>query len=61
MYYLRTKRTAGGVRTNNALELSPVGSARLAFSCHAGCGAAGAPAATNDFTIIGPVQLNFVC
>ena len=63
MFYLRTNKTAGGVRTNNSLELTPVVSPRRAFSWHAGCGAAVkciVPAATSYFMITGPVQLNSI-
>ena len=63
MHFLRTKQTAGGVRTNKALELTPEVSVRRAFSWHAGCGAAVnevVPAASHRFTITVPVQLNFL-
>jgi len=62
MISLRTNQIAGRVRTNKALELTPVVSARHAHSWHDGCGAAVnevVPAASNNFMIIGPVQLNF--
>ena len=60
MFCLRTKQIAGGAQPNYAFELTPVGRAGFAFSCHDGCGAAVAPAASRNFMITGPVQLNFL-
>ena len=61
-FLLRTNQTAGGVRSNKALELTPVVSARRAHSCHAGCLRSrkmNRASRHRLFMITGPVQLNF--
>ena len=63
LYYLRTDRIAGGVKTNKSLEPTPIVSTRHAHSWHAGCGAAVnevVPAASHRWMFTGPVRLNYL-
>ena len=45
----------------NIQRIEMTGEQRSAISIRAGCGAAVAPAAANNFMITGPVQLSFLC